>query len=112
MHIPETISIRIKENSFRARIASFNLGATSGLAMVWGNSILLFNVSKQDFLQDKHWVCHEIRHIIQSQQLGKWTFLWRYIVLSFKHGYHHHPYEVDARLHDADFEVLDRVQWL
>jgi hypothetical protein len=112
MHIPDSISIRIKENSFRARIASFNLGAHSGLAMVWGDTILLFNVSKQDFLQDKKWVCHEVRHILQTLEIGKWRFLWRYLILGIKHGYHQHPFELDARLHDADFEILDRVHWL
>jgi hypothetical protein len=112
MHIPESILVHIKENSIRARIAAFNMGANCGLAMVWGNTILLFNVSKQDFLQDKQWVCHEIRHVLQSNQIGKWRFLWRYVVLGIKHGYHHHPYEVDARLHDADYEILDRVKWL
>jgi hypothetical protein len=112
MHIPQTIKVRIKENSIRARIASFNMGAKYGLAMVWGDTILLFNINKQDFLQDKKWVCHEVRHILQTQEMGKWTFLWRYILLSFKHGYHNHPFEVDARMHDSDFEILDRVEWL
>jgi hypothetical protein len=112
MHIPESFTVRIKENSFRAKIASKNMGAQYGLAMVWGNTILLFNVSKQDFLADKQWVCHELRHVLQCRQYGLLRFLWRYVWYSIKHGYHNHPMEVDARLHDKDFELLDKVRWI
>jgi hypothetical protein len=106
------MQVRIKENSFSAKIASYKLGKNAGLAMVWGHTILLVNISKEDFLKDKEWVCHELRHVWQVERIGKWRFLWRYIILSLRHGYYNHPYEIDARLHDNDFEMLEKVEWL
>ncbi len=104
------IRIKIKENSFRARIAAFNLKSAQ-VAMVWGHTILLFNTSKQDFLSNQTWVRHEVRHVLQVRKIGKYTFLWRYFVLGLKYGYYNHPYEVDARLHEDDTHVLDMVEF-
>jgi hypothetical protein len=111
MHIPDSFTVSIKENSCRAKIASIKMGTSFGLAMVWGSTILLFNVSKQDFLLDKRWVCHELRHVLQCRQLGTFRFLCLYVWLSALHGYQNHPMEIDARLHETDFELLHKVVW-
>jgi hypothetical protein len=105
------IKVKIKENSFRARIAAFNLG-NKRVAMVWGTTILLFNTTKQEFLADKQWVLHELKHVVQAHKIGKLRFLWRYFVLSFKYGYINHPYEVDARRHEQDESLLNRVEFV
>jgi hypothetical protein len=109
--LPQGYVVHIKENSFRAKLATIKMRTNYGLAMVWGNQILLFNVSKQDFLADKQWVCHELRHVVQAYNMGKWTFLWRYLVLGLRHGYHHHPMEIDARMHEQDLDMLQRVEF-
>ncbi len=105
------IIVTIKQNSLRARMAAFNLKAPS-VAMVWGHTILLFGTTAADFLADKKWVCHELRHVWQVQKFGKIGFLYRYVVLSFRFGYHHHPFEVDARLHDTDETMLQKIEFV
>jgi hypothetical protein len=111
MNIAPKIKIKIKANSKRARMAAFNLG-TKSVAMVWGNTILLHNVTTSEFLKSKTWVRHEVRHVQQSQKLGKFYFLWRYFILSFKYGYKNHPFEIDARLHEHDESVLNNVEFI
>jgi hypothetical protein len=107
----EILEVRIKENSKRAAMSAFNLKARK-LAMVWGDTILLFNTTKEEFLQDERWVLHELRHILQSRKMGKFKFLSRYIWLGIIHGYHNHPYEVDARMHEDDKELLKQIKWI
>jgi hypothetical protein len=111
MKVPESFSVKIKTSSKRARIAAIKLGGKK-VAMVWGNTILLAGTTREEFLSDKKWVCHELRHVLQSMTIGKWRFLLRYVFLSIQFGYHNHPYEVDARLHEQDEEILKRVKWL
>jgi hypothetical protein len=105
------VKVKIKCNSKRARIAAFKLKAQS-VAMVWGNTILLHNVSKEEFVANKPWLRHEIQHVHQVQQFGKYYFLWRYFILSLKYGYYNHPFEIDARLHEQDETVLDNVEFV
>jgi hypothetical protein len=105
------IKVRIKENSLRARISAFKL-KTPKVAMVWGNTILLFNVSKVEFMDTTPWLLHELRHIFQVQKMGKFVFLWRYLFLSLRYGYYNHPYEVDARLHENDVSMLEKVEFV
>jgi hypothetical protein len=105
------IKVKIKENSFRAKIAAFNLRIPK-VAMVWGQSILLFNTTKEEFLADKEWVCHELQHVMQTKKVGKYKFFWRYVANSFKNGYYDNIYETDARLHATDFSLLEKVEFV
>ncbi len=86
----------IKENSWLARIATKKLGAKR-VAMVLGNTIHLWNTSKETFLEDEKWVKHELCHIRQFQQYGFISFLARYIWESIRKGYYNNKYEVEAR---------------
>jgi hypothetical protein len=105
---PKPIVVRIKEQSLRARIGAWKLG-TKRVAMVWGYQILLHNTSREEFLANKAWVRHELRHIWQVHQMGAVKFLWRYFVLALKFGYQNHPYERDARHHENDDLLEQRV---
>jgi hypothetical protein len=107
----EILKVAIKENSLLARVAAFNL-KTSAVAMVIGSTIHLWGVNRENFLQDKQWVLHELRHVLQYQKMGVAKFLWRYIKISMKKGYYNHPYEVSARLHEADEDLLERVEFV
>jgi hypothetical protein len=89
-------SFRIKENSWLAKIAAKKLRSSS-VAMVLGSTIHLHNTSKQEFLQDKKWLKHELCHIAQFKKHGYIIFLIKYLWESLKKGYQNNKYEVEAR---------------
>lgn len=90
------MDLRIKENSWLARIAVWKLG-THSVAMVLGSTIHLWNATKEEFLADEEWVKHESCHIRQFKQYGFVGFLVRYLWESIRHGYYNNRFEVEAR---------------
>ena len=96
-------SVKIKENSLAARIAAWKLGSDN-VALVLGNTIHLYNFSKEDFLRDKCWLAHELKHIKQFQQHGTFMFLCKYLVEWIKHGYFNNRFEIEAR--EAEKNIL------
>ncbi len=94
--------VKIKENSWLARIAAWKLKG-HGAALVFGSTIYLYNVSRKDFLDDEAWVRHELKHIEQYQQLGKLPFLWFYFIEWIQKGYYKNRFEVAAR--NAEKEI-------
>lgn len=86
----------IKENSFLARIAAYRL-RSSRVAMVWGKQILLFGVSKNEFLASSKWVKHEMEHVRQFAYYGFFKFLFLYLIESIKNGYQNNKFEIAAR---------------
>lgn len=86
----------IKENSLLARIAAFKLG-TKRVAMVIGNTIHLYNTTKEEFLNDKRWLKHELCHIRQFKQHGYFIFIIKYVWESIKKGYYNNRFEAEAR---------------
>jgi len=94
MQIPSRI--HIKEDSLLARLAARQLKGNSA-AIVFGSTIHLYGVSRQQFLQNKAWVKHELRHVSQYQQYGFFSFIFRYLFESYKNGYYNNRFEVEAR---------------
>jgi Domain of unknown function (DUF4157) len=88
--------VKIKENSLPASIAAWKLN-TRAVALVLGNTIHLHHVSKEDFLKDKRWVAHELKHIEQFQRHGHFIFLCKYFVEWIRHGYYNNRFEIEAR---------------
>jgi hypothetical protein len=88
--------IRIKENSWLAKIAAAKLRSSS-VAIVLGNTIHICNTSKQDFLQNERWLKHELCHIRQFKQHGFLPFILKYLWQSIKKGYYNNSFEVEAR---------------
>lgn len=86
----------IKENSWVARIAAWKLKATS-VAIVFGNTIHLWNSSAANFLQNEKWLKHELCHIRQYKQHGYAGFIIKYIWESLRKGYYNNRFEVEAR---------------
>ena len=86
----------IKENSWLAKIAAIKLRSSS-VAMVLGKTIHLHNASKEDFLQNKKWVKHELCHVQQFKQHGYLLFIIKYVWESLKKGYYNNKFEVEAR---------------
>ncbi len=90
------VDYSIKENSWIAKLAAKKL-RTNNMAIVVGNTIYLYNTSKQNFLKDERWVKHELCHVKQFQQNGFISFIAKYLWESIKHGYYNNKYEVEAR---------------
>jgi hypothetical protein len=87
---------RIKENSLVARIAAWKLNVKS-VAVVIGHTIHLHNASKQQFLNNKRWVRHELKHLEQFRKDGVLIFITKYLIESIKKGYWNNKYEIEAR---------------
>jgi hypothetical protein len=100
------ISYRLKENSWMARLAAWKLNAGS-VAFVLGNTIHLYKVSKQDFLNNETWLRHELCHVRQFRQHGFLPFIFKYVWESVKHGYYNNKYESEARLAEKDVRDFD-----
>lgn len=108
MEQPERLTCKIKERSWRARIAAWVLrgGKT---AIVFGNTIHLHKWTVKEFLADKSIVCHEITHVLQYKQYGYFGFLRRYIWETVKHGYYNNRFEQEARAAEKNYALIDRV---
>jgi hypothetical protein len=89
-------SFRIKENSWVAKIAAKKLRSNS-VAMVLGNTVHLYNTSKEEFLQNTTWVKHELCHLQQFKTHGYAGFIIKYLWESIKSGYYNNKFEVEAR---------------
>ncbi|MGG9971035.1 DUF4157 domain-containing protein [Ferruginibacter sp. SUN002] len=88
--------VKIKENSFLAKLAAKKLHTTS-VAMVLGNTIHLYNTKKEDFLKNESWVKHELCHVQQFKHYGFIKFILLYLWESIKNGYTNNRFEVEAR---------------
>lgn len=87
---------RVIENSPVALIAKL-YRRSSAIAITFGTWIHINGVKKEEFLQNKVWVEHEIQHIRQYQQYGFLRFLILYLIESVKYGYCNNRFEVEAR---------------
>src|SRR5436190_21038467 len=92
LELLEPLTYKIKENSWLARIATKKLG-TRRVAMVLGNTIHLWNTTKDEFLNDEKWLKHELCHVKQYKRYGFFNFLVRYLWESMRKGYYNNKYE-------------------
>lgn len=102
--------VKIKENSWLARIAAKKLDSHS-MAMVVGKTIYLHNSTKEDFLKNKRWVRHEVAHVKQYAELGVVRFIFFYLLETFNKGYENNRFEVDARQKEKDNSILSEVHF-
>lgn len=98
------IEVKIKEQSRLAAIAAFFLKVDS-VALVLGNCIHLWNVSRNDFLKNSRWYRHELAHIRQFIQYGYYTFLLKYVSESIRKGYKKNCFEIEARQKENDLNM-------
>ena len=91
-----TTPVNIKENSWLAKIAAKKLHCKS-VAMVLGNTIHLYNTSKEEFLQNTTWVKHELCHVQQFKEHGYLAFIIKYLWESLRKGYYNNKFEAAAR---------------
>jgi hypothetical protein len=105
---PFNIDFRIKERSFIARLAAWKLKSDK-VAIVIGKTIHLHNTGRPEFLQNKRWVLHELKHVEQFQQHGFFPFLFLYLLESVRRGYTNNKYEIEARAAETDEELLKKL---
>lgn len=97
----------IKENSCLAKIAAWKLKGKK-VAIVFGNRIHLYGVSKEKFLQNERWLRHELKHVEQFQKHGVIPLLVKYLWHSLFHGYHNCCFEKEAREAENDESLLEK----
>lgn len=107
MNKDEKIEVRIVERSTLAKLAAKKLRSKQ-LAMVFNKTIYLHNTSKQQFLANRSWLLHELKHVEQYQRYGSIRFLFLYIIESIKRGYKKNKLEVEARKSEQDTTLLER----
>jgi hypothetical protein len=90
------LNYRIKENSLLARIAAWKLNSKK-VAIVFGSTIHLCRTTREEFLNDRRWLLHELKHIEQFQRYGFTRFIFLYLLEWIKKGYRNNKYEVEAR---------------
>jgi hypothetical protein len=103
--------VRIIEKSFIARVAAWKLKSDNS-AIVIGNTIHLFNASRLEFLKNKAWLCHELKHIQQFRQYGFVHFILMYLRESLLHGYANNKFEIEARAAEKDEHLIANMKLL
>lgn len=101
----------IREGSLFARLAARKLGCKT-VAAVLGDTIHLWNVSREDFLQRTAWVVHEVEHVRQFRRYGVVRFSLLYLWESARKGYHNNRFEVEARVAEAGMPDLTGIEFL
>lgn len=101
----EKISFRIKERSLFARLAAWKLRSDAA-AIVIGKTIHLHNASRGEFLKNKTWLQHELKHIEQFSQHGLIRFISMYLIESVRYGYTNNKFEIEARAAEKDGQLL------
>lgn len=100
-HGLDLIAIRIKENSWIAKLAAIKLKSPD-VAIVIGRTIHLHGVKKKQFLENEKWVKHEACHLRQFESHGHILFILKYLAESIMHGYYDNKYEREARLAEEE----------
>jgi len=97
----------IKEGSWIARFAAWKLNSSQA-AIVIGRTIHLHNTSRNEFLEDRRWLLHELKHLEQFRLHGFFGFIILYLAESIRHGYSNNKYEIEARAAEWDEQIYDR----
>lgn len=105
------MKVKIRENSFFARLAARKLKCTT-VAAVLGNTIHLWNVSREDFLQRTPWVVHELEHVRQFRRYGFIRFCFLYLWESARRGYYNNRFEVEARMAENNLLCSEGVEFV
>jgi hypothetical protein len=102
-------AVQIKENSWVAKVAAAKMRSAK-VAIVFGNTIHLYNTTRKEFLNDTDWVCHELKHIEQYKQHGLVGFIAKYLFDWMKNGYYNNKFEVEARNSEKDISLIEKFE--
>ena len=103
------MKVHIKEDSWIAKIAARKLKAHQ-VAIVIGSTIHLHNTSRNEFLADKKWVAHELKHVEQYRQNGFAGFIFKYLIESIRKGYFNNKFEVEARESEVNPDIFNQIE--
>jgi Domain of unknown function (DUF4157) len=103
------MQVRVREDSWVAKMAAAKL-RSSKVAIVIGKTIHLHNTSKEEFIADREWVCHELKHVEQYQKHGTTMFLVLYLVEWIRKGYYKNRFEIEARNSEKDLALLNEIK--
>ena len=103
------MKVSIRENSWVAKIAAAKMKAEK-VAIVFGNTIHLYHTSREEFLSDTDWVCHELKHVEQYQQNGFTGFIVKYLFNWIRNGYYNNKFEVEARENEKDLLLFKKME--
>lgn len=106
--IIDCMNVFIKENSWVAKLAAAKMKAAK-LAIVFGNTIYLHNTTRSEFMADKEWVCHELKHVEQYKQHGFAGFLVKYLLEWLKNGYYNNLFEKEARENESNPKLFEKI---
>jgi hypothetical protein len=101
--------VTIKENSWLAKMAAYRLKSKK-VAMVVGQTIYLYNTTKEDFLRNPKWLRHEVAHVKQFAQYGFFKFIFLYLFETFNKGYQYNKYELEAKKKETDNTILSGIE--
>jgi hypothetical protein len=102
-------TVFVKENSFIAKLGAKIL-RVNNMALTIGNTIYLYNATKQNLLENKTWLCHELVHVQQYKQLGVIKFLFLYLKEWVINGYTNNRFEVEARAKERELKILQEFK--
>lgn len=105
------IKIFIKPDSIRAKYAA-RFMKTKSIAIVFGNTIHLWNCNKETFLKDTQWMRHETAHVLQFTKYGKLRFYFLYLFEHFTKGYSKNKFEIEAVKKENDDCILNAVEFI
>jgi len=92
----ENIPVSVKENAWIAFIAAKVLRSKS-VAIVINRTIYLHNTGYNNFIKNRSWLLHELKHVEQYQRYGVTRFLLLYVYETILNGYKQNRFEVEAR---------------
>lgn len=81
------------------------------MASVLGDTIHLWNVSREEFLQRIPWVVHEVEHVRQFRRYGFLRFSVLYLWESARRGYYNNRFEVEARIAEMGEHNLEGIEF-
>ena len=102
---------KIKEGSVIGRLAAWKLKSDK-VAIVIGKTIHLHNTGRSEFLENKQWLYHELKHVEQFKKHGSFSFLFLYLWESMRHGYRNNKYEIEARAAENDDQSIANIELL
>jgi hypothetical protein len=105
------MKVKIREGTLFARLAARKLNCTA-VAAVLGNTIHLWNISREEFLKRTPWVVHELEHVRQFRHYGFLRFTFLYVWESARRGYYNNRFEVEARVAEKGVLSLEGVEFV
>lgn len=105
------MKVKIKEQTLYSKAAARFL-KSQRVAVVFGRTIHLWNISRKDFLKDSPWVVHELEHVRQFQHYGVLRFSVMYLIEITRNGYYNNRFEKEAREAEMGEPDLEEIEFV